>query len=270
MFRLSESDCKNVLFISIHGCGFDEDACRFYPGGGYLSSKLLCKGVGNTSEKDEMYPGGILNLPMPFNATRPQWRDTLRSRAFPRISEFRPDIIFISAGFDSHEKDNVGCGFGKFIEFDFSWITKELQRLANLHCEGRIVSVLEGGYNLRGGLLSPLAQSVSFHTAELRSRSRECYKEPTPKELEQLAEIDQKMEEERQKNNEIEEQEYFKRSKRMCSGNSTGRNDGELLTELIAEDAPAEYLDESNLNKGEEAKNSEHAEELEGSRVFLQ
>lgn len=202
---------------------------------------------------------------MPFTATRPQWRDTLRSRAFPRIHEFEPDMIFISAGFDSHEKEDIGNGFSRFIEFDYSWMTKEMQKLANLHCEGRIVSVLEGGYNLKGGLLSPLAQSVSFHTAELRSRSRECYKVPTPEELEQLAEMDQKIEEERQKSNEVEEVEYFRRSKRLCLGNDAGKTEGNVLAELTAGDPSA---DQRILNKGEEAKGSENVDDLEGSKVL--
>jgi len=247
---------KNVLFVSIHGYGLDERGCRFYPGGGHQTSKLTTLNIANTSEEDEVYPGGILNLPMLINSTRPQWKDILRSRAFPRINEFKPNIIFISAGFDSHEKDSIANGFGRLIEPDYGWITKELQKLANLHCEGRIISVLEGGYNVKGGLLSPLAQSISFHTAELRSRSYELYEVPTPEELKQLAEMDQKMEEERQKSNEIEEQKYFKRSKRMCLENDAEANNGALLTELIVQEPAAERI----LNKDEE--------ELEESKVI--
>jgi len=151
---------------------------------------------------------------MPWNSTRPQWRDTLRSLAFPRINKFKPDIIFISAGFDGHEKDSISYGFSKFIEFDYSWITGELQKLANKHCEGRIISVLEGGYNVKGSILSPLAQSVNFHVSELRSRSKEQYIEPTATELEKLAEKDRELEEKRQKANQDSEKENMQSSKR--------------------------------------------------------
>ena len=140
---------------------------------------------------------------MPYSATRTDWRDAFRSKLFPRINKFKPNMIFISAGFDAHEDDEISDGMGRLIEFDYGWLTKELCKLANTHCEGRIVSVLEGGYNTAGGLMSGLVQSVSFHTAELRSRSKERYKEPTAEELKELTEMDKKMEKERQEHKEI-------------------------------------------------------------------
>eukprot|EP01022_Parablepharisma_sp_SALTPOND_P026475 TRINITY_DN63_c2_g1_i1.p3 TRINITY_DN63_c2_g1~~TRINITY_DN63_c2_g1_i1.p3 ORF type:complete len:213 (-),score=27.39 TRINITY_DN63_c2_g1_i1:225-863(-) len=196
---------------------------------------------------------------MPWNATRPQWRDTMRSRVFPRMHAFKPDLIFISAGFDAHEKEDLAFGFAKLIEFDFSWITKEVQKLANLHCEGRVISVLEGGYNTRGGVLSPLAQSVNFHVAELRSRSRENYVEPTVEELEQSAELDRKLEETRIKGNEIMEHERVQRMKR--ARHELGENAYELI-ELNSEDALEESEEDEEsqeqiLGNGEEEGKSE-------------
>ena len=68
----------------------------------------------------------------------------MRTRLLPALSSFDPDIIFISAGFDGHADD-----FYYFLtEDDFSWITIELKRIADRCCDGRIVSVLEGGYNI--------------------------------------------------------------------------------------------------------------------------
>ena len=194
-----------------------------------------------------MYPGGILNFPMPWNATRPQWRDTMRSRAFPRIDKFKPDLIFISAGFDAHEKEDLSYGFSKFIEYDYSWMTKEIKKLANLHSEGRVISVLEGGYNVKGGLQSPLAQSVSFHVAELRSRSKQIYKERNIRELEDLAELDQKNEQKRLKINETTRHERVKRFKRPRT---------EITSNLVDLDPnpPAEKIEERNLTNGQEAR----------------
>eukprot|EP00826_Nyctotherus_ovalis_P023366 TRINITY_DN1795_c0_g1_i1.p2 TRINITY_DN1795_c0_g1~~TRINITY_DN1795_c0_g1_i1.p2 ORF type:complete len:238 (+),score=70.52 TRINITY_DN1795_c0_g1_i1:1825-2538(+) len=231
----------------MHGYGYSKYSFWFYPGGGPVSCTLR-RNVGNTSEKDEIYPGGILNIPMEISATRPQWRNALRSKAFPRINEFRPDMIFVSAGFDAHEEDEVGDGMGRLIEFDYTWITKELQKLANRHCEGRIVSVLEGGYNLRGGLLSPLAQSVNCHTTQLRSRSREYYKEPTPEELEQLAKIDEKMEERRQKCKEAEEQKHSMKDKGLLLSES----------EKVLIVGNSKYDGSNHSSKGDDTKSSEH------------
>ncbi len=152
---------------------------------------------------------------MPANATRPQWRDTLRCKAFPRVHMFKPDIVFVSAGFDAHEKEDLSKGFGKLIEFDFAWITREIQKLANLHCDGRVISVLEGGYNTRGGVLSPLAQSVCFHLEELRSRSKQKYHELTPEEYERLVEEDRENEARRIRGNEATGQERVQRMKRV-------------------------------------------------------
>lgn len=151
---------------------------------------------------------------MPWDARRSQWRDALRSQAFPRINDFKPDLIFISAGFDAHEKEELARDFGKFIEFDYSWITEELHKLANKHCKGRLISVLEGGYNIHGGIMSPLAQSVAFHVDCLRSRSKEVYKEQSTNELELLAELDSKKEDERQQTTDLRKREENQRNKR--------------------------------------------------------
>lgn len=75
----------------------------------------------------------------------------------------------ISAGFDAHEKDLLGTVSNIALnEFDYSWITKELVKISNFCCEGRIVSMLEGGYNTTGGgLFSPLGNSIYNHIYEL-------------------------------------------------------------------------------------------------------
>jgi acetoin utilization deacetylase AcuC-like enzyme len=74
----------------------------------------------------------------------------------PRLEEFKPEMIFISAGFDAHRDDDLGqMGL---VEQDYAWITQRLKDVANRHSQGRIVSSLEGGYNLNA-----LARSVEAH-----------------------------------------------------------------------------------------------------------
>ena len=78
------------------------------------------------------------------------------------MNKFKPDLIMISAGFDGHEYEYINKGKMKLNEFDFAYITQQIQMLANKHCNGRVVSVLEGGYNVSTGLVSSFAQSVFF------------------------------------------------------------------------------------------------------------
>lgn len=74
----------------------------------------------------------------------------------PRLEEFRPQMLFISAGFDAHREDDLGqLGL---VESDYEWITRRLKDIADRYCNGRIVSCLEGGY-----ALSALGRSVVAH-----------------------------------------------------------------------------------------------------------
>jgi acetoin utilization deacetylase AcuC-like enzyme len=99
---------------------------------------------------------------------------------FPRLLEFEPDFILISAGFDAHEKDFLGSSsFISISEFDYSWVTKELVKISNMCCEGRLISMLEGGYNTDGGgLFSPLGNSIYSHIYELSHGNNEIITMP--------------------------------------------------------------------------------------------
>ena len=78
----------------------------------------------------------------------------------PRLEAFEPEMLFISAGFDAHREDDLGqMGL---VEADYAWITKQLMQVARKHAKGRIVSCLEGGYNL-----SALGRSVVAHVKAL-------------------------------------------------------------------------------------------------------
>ena len=154
---LDFDDAKNILFISTHLYN-DDNPKLFYPYTGATDT--------NTSKDSELYPGGILNIPFVFkNTNDPQeYRNVLRTKIIPRLYKFKPDLIFISAGFDGHENELINQGCMQLSEFDFAYITQQIQFVANKFSKGRVVSVLEGGYNVATGLISSFAQSAFIHT----------------------------------------------------------------------------------------------------------
>ncbi|MGE0332403.1 MAG: histone deacetylase family protein [Ramlibacter sp.] len=108
---------------------------------------------------DEPAPN-MLNLPVPAYTRGMDIREMIEASWMPRLDAFKPEMIFISAGFDAHREDDLGqLGM---TEADYSWITSRIKDVARRHAGGRIVSCLEGGYNL-----SALARSVEAHIREL-------------------------------------------------------------------------------------------------------
>jgi acetoin utilization deacetylase AcuC-like enzyme len=98
----------------------------------------------------------MINVPVPPYARGPQVREAIEAMWLPRLEEFKPQMLFISAGFDAHREDELGqLGL---VEDDYAWITRQLVAVAQCHAQGRIVSCLEGGYNL-----GALARSVAAH-----------------------------------------------------------------------------------------------------------
>lgn len=98
----------------------------------------------------------MVNVPIPPYTRGMEVREIIDMMWMPRLEEFRPQLVFVSAGFDAHREDDLGqLGL---VESDYQWITRRLKDLAERHCEGRIVSVLEGGY-----ALSALGRSVVAH-----------------------------------------------------------------------------------------------------------
>jgi len=98
----------------------------------------------------------IVNVPMPAGTTGKRYREVFEAEVLPRLEVFRPQMLFISAGFDAHREDDMGQ-FG-LMESDYIWITERLMEIARRHAGERIVSVLEGGYDL-----SSLGRSVAAH-----------------------------------------------------------------------------------------------------------
>jgi acetoin utilization deacetylase AcuC-like enzyme len=129
---------KNLFLGSTH-------QMPLYPGTGALSEV----GVGN-----------IFNAPLRPGDGGETFREAFESRILPNLKSFHPDIVFISAGFDAHEDDPLANL--RLKEADFAWATEKLTEIAESQADGRLVSMLEGGYNLNA-----LARSVAVHVKAL-------------------------------------------------------------------------------------------------------
>ena len=116
-----------------------------YPGTGALSET----GVGN-----------IWNPPLRPGDGGSAFREAMESRILPALMAFHPDLILISAGFDAHKDDPLANL--RLVEADFAWATEQLTEIAAKQAGGRLVSMLEGGYNL-----AALAGSVAVHVKAL-------------------------------------------------------------------------------------------------------
>lgn len=102
----------------------------------------------------------MVNVPLPASTRGDVVRSIVEEQWLPRLRDFEPELIIISAGFDAHREDDLGqMGL---VEDDYAWITKQLKGVANQYAQGRIVSCLEGGYNL-----SALGRSVVAHVKAL-------------------------------------------------------------------------------------------------------
>jgi acetoin utilization deacetylase AcuC-like enzyme len=101
-----------------------------------------------------------VNVPVPAYSNGEYVRKLVAEQWLPALHAFRPQMIFVSAGFDAHRDDDMGC-LG-LVEADYAWITRQVMAVAKEHAQGRIVSCLEGGYNL-----SALGRSVVAHLKEL-------------------------------------------------------------------------------------------------------
>ena len=133
---------STVLFFSTH-------QYPYYPGSGAAEESGLDLGEGYT-----------INVPMAIGADIREYRKAFDEVLQPAAERFQPEIILLSAGFDAHSDDPL-AGIN-LHDRDFAELTKKLVALADKHCEGRIVSILEGGYNLRA-----LARSVELHLSVL-------------------------------------------------------------------------------------------------------
>ncbi|MDH3597555.1 MAG: histone deacetylase family protein [Rhodospirillales bacterium] len=118
----------------------------------------LYPGTGSTQERG--VANNIVNAPLPPMAGSAEFRAAMRDRILPALTKFGPDFVLVSAGFDAHEDDPL-AGL-RFHEDDFAWATTEVLHIAQHSCAGRLVSTLEGGYNLQA-----LARSSAAHVRAL-------------------------------------------------------------------------------------------------------
>ncbi|OBE97981.1 histone deacetylase family protein [Mycobacterium sp. 852002-10029_SCH5224772] len=104
--------------------------------------------------------GNIFNSPLAPGDGGAELRAAFADRILPAVQAFSPELIIVSAGFDAHERDPLGSL--SMTAADFAWVTRELMASAEKLCDGRLVAVLEGGYDLQA-----LADSVTAHVGEL-------------------------------------------------------------------------------------------------------
>lgn len=122
----------------------------------------LWPGTGDASETGAH--GQILNIPLPPGSDGATMRATYEAQVFPALDAWKPELILISAGFDAHSDDPLANL--TWHEDDFAWLTHRLCDLATTHAQGRVVSCLEGGYDL-----GALQASVAAHVSVLMERS---------------------------------------------------------------------------------------------------
>ncbi|MFN3815021.1 histone deacetylase family protein [Brevundimonas sp.] len=136
-----------------HGNGtqaaFENDASLFL---GSIHQMPLYPGTGAA---DETGVGNIVNTPVPPHAAREAWRATFARGLMPALDAFDPDLVIISAGFDAHRRDPLA--HQSLEAEDFAWATRAVIEVARTRCGGKVVSSLEGGYDLTGLGLSAVA-----------------------------------------------------------------------------------------------------------------
>ena len=128
-----------------------------------------------STHQSPLYPGtgaahetgvvNVLNVPLPGGTGSKGFRDAMERIVLPRVDAFAPQLLIISAGFDAHADDPL-AGMELTTE-DFGWVTERLCDLADKHCDGRVVSSLEGGYDLPA-----LGASAAAHVKVLEERGR--------------------------------------------------------------------------------------------------
>jgi acetoin utilization deacetylase AcuC-like enzyme len=144
-----------------HGNGtqacFWNDAALFYAS---THQSPLYPGTGGTHETGAA--GNIVNVPLPPMAGSQQFRIGFGRTIMPALQGFRPDLVLVSAGFDAHKSDPLAQL--QLDESDYAWVTEQLVSIAHQYARGRLVSTLEGGYNL-----AALGASAAAHVRVLMS-----------------------------------------------------------------------------------------------------
>ena len=125
-----------------------------------ITSQQLPLWPGTGHPEEDGAHGNVMNLPLPPESTGADMRDLYTEQVFPRLRAFKPELIILSAGFDAHTDDPLAQL--QWETEDFRWLTAQLCSLAQELCQGRIVSTLEGGYDLNA-----LTDAAKAHVEEL-------------------------------------------------------------------------------------------------------
>ncbi len=121
----------------------------------YASSHEI-PGFPGTGHPQDIGIGNIVNIPLHSGETGDSIRKKYRSIILPALKNFQPELLLISAGFDAHKDDPLASIM--LDEYDYQWLTENLLTIAETYCQGRLISILEGGYNLEA-----LGKSVAVH-----------------------------------------------------------------------------------------------------------
>ena len=151
-----------IVDFDVHHCNGTVDIFKDRP------EVLVC-----SSFQNHFYPhryldfsnDHIVNTPLAAGAGGDQFKLAVEQSWLPALEAHAPDLLLVSAGFDAHVNDPVGQL--QFTESDYQWVTQQLIAVANQHCQGKLVSTLEGGYDL-----TALASCVETHVGTLLSASK--------------------------------------------------------------------------------------------------
>jgi acetoin utilization deacetylase AcuC-like enzyme len=153
-----------VVDFDVHHGNGTQDLLWDEPRALFVSSHQMPLWPGSGAPDEQGAHGQILNLPLPAGTGGAHMRAAYAAQVFPALDAFHPELVLISAGFDAHADDPL-AGLN-WQPDDYAWLTRHLCDLAHTHAKGRVVSCLEGGYDL-----DALAASVAAHVAVLQERS---------------------------------------------------------------------------------------------------
>lgn len=153
-----------VVDFDVHHGNGTQDLLRSEARTLFVSSHQmpLWPGSGAPSEKGDF--DNVMNVPLAPGTGGQAFRSAYEGQVFPALEAFAPELIIISAGFDAHKDDPLANL--NFVEDDFAWVTQKLCAIAKRHADGRVVSCLEGGYDLRA-----LSASAAVHVDALIAHS---------------------------------------------------------------------------------------------------
>ena len=149
-----------VVDFDVHHGNGSQDILESNPDVLYVSSHQSPCYPGTGGARERGVANNVLNLPLPPGTTGMEFRRAWERSGLPAVAEWAPELLIVSAGFDAHRADPLA---NLLLDTeDFGWLTDQLVALADAHCGGRLVSVLEGGYDLKA-----LAASAALHVRRL-------------------------------------------------------------------------------------------------------